>query len=108
MILTLTSLCSREVPGTDVSSSVETDKENEDLDDTDKLLDSMNATRTLDSTTTLSRSPMKQIFAGQGTTTPRRSGADLFAEDSDIDATPKLKVDDLRKTKIFSHPEIDL
>ena len=31
---------SREVPGTDVSSSVETDKENEDLDDTDQLLDS--------------------------------------------------------------------
>ena len=30
----------REVPGTDVSSSVETDKENEELDDTDQLLDS--------------------------------------------------------------------
>ena len=30
----------REVPGTDVSSSVETDKENETMDDTDQLLDS--------------------------------------------------------------------
>merc|ERR1711868_141572 len=30
----------REVPGTDVSSSVETDKESEELDDTDQLLDS--------------------------------------------------------------------
>lgn len=92
-----------------MSSSVETDKENDDLDDTDKLLDSMNATRTLNSTTTLSRSPMTPIFAGQGSTTPaRNSGADLFAQDSDIEATPKLKVEDVRKTKIFSHPDIDL
>ena len=30
----------REIPGTDVSSSVETDKENDPMDDTDQLLDS--------------------------------------------------------------------
>ena len=100
--------CCREVPGTDVSSSVETDKENEDLDDTDKLLDSMNATRTLDSNTTL-RSPMKKlIFGNQGQATPKNSGADFFAQESDVEATPKLKVDDVRKTKIFSQPDLDL
>merc|ERR1712029_491036 len=51
----------REVPGTDVSSSVETDKENEELDDTDQLLDStydVNKIPKLDA-----RSPMKSIFS---------------------------------------------
>jgi len=96
----------REVPGTDVSSSVETDKENEEMDDTDQLLDSMNATRTLNSTTILSRSPMKAIFSQQGLATPRNSGADVFAQDSDIEATPKLKVETF-KHKIFSDPNID-
>ena len=45
----------REVPGTDVSSSVETDKENETMDDTDQLLDSTyNLESKLDTTKTVS------------------------------------------------------
>merc|ERR1712227_982448 len=92
----------REVPGTDVSSSVETDKENEDLDDTDQLLDStydVNKIPKLDA-----RSPMKSIF--NTPTNGRSSGADLFAADSDIDATPKQRPI-LKSESIFSHPQID-
>merc|ERR1712227_734139 len=92
----------REVPGTDVSSSVETDKENEDLDDTDQLLDSTYDVKKIPKLD--ARSPMKPIF--NTPTTGRSSGADIFAADSDVDATPKSRP--MMKTEsIFSHPQID-
>merc|ERR1712227_1125174 len=92
----------REVPGTDVSSSVETDKENEDLDDTDQLLDSTYDVKKIPKLD--ARSPMKPIF--NTPTTGRNSGADIFAADSDVDATPKSRP--MMKTEsIFSHPQID-
>merc|ERR1712083_50886 len=78
----------REVPGTDVSSSVETDKENEDMDDTDQLLDStynIDPKKLMFGSKTSDRSPMKTIFSPVN----RNSGADNFAVDSDIEATPK-------------------
>merc|ERR1719481_1817442 len=88
----------REVPGTDVSSSVETDKENEEMDDTDQLLDS---TYQLDPKTLVyNRSPMKTIFSPVN----RNSGADNFAVDSDIEATPKAATQD----RIFSRPDFDM
>ena len=110
---------SREVPGTDVSSSVETDKENEDLDDTDQLLDSTYDVKKIpkldgkffsqkfsicNNFNSAARSPMKSIF--NTPTTGRSSGADMFAADSDIDATPKPR-QILKSESIFSHPEIE-
>ena len=63
---------------------METDKENEEMDDTDQLLDS---TYQLDPKTLVyNRSPMKTIFSPVN----RNSGADNFAVDSDIEATPKV------------------
>merc|ERR1719420_53701 len=101
------SKCSnREVPGTDVSSAVDTDKENvsmdsdEDANTTNKLLDSTDETSMLpapkcklnfsESSTPGSRSPLKPLFKtpviGTG-----RSSADLFAMESDTEATPSNK-----------------
>jgi len=94
----------REVPGTDVSSSVETDKENEDMDDTDQLLDStynIDPKKLMFGSKTSDRSSMKTIFSPVN----RNSGADNFAVDSDIEATPKAAVPTER---IFSRPDIDL
>jgi len=88
----------REVPGTDVSSSVETDKENDSTmasdgeeNTTDQLLDSTYNLK-LPSTHYAqspigSRSPMKPIFG-----TPVNA-ADTFAVDSDNEeATPRVKI----------------
>merc|ERR1719474_504556 len=94
----------REVPGTDVSSSVETDKENEDMDDTDQLLDStynIDPKKLMFGSKTSDRSPMKTIFSPVN----RNSGADNFAVDSDIEATPKAAAP---TDRIFSRPDIDL
>ena len=77
----------REVPGTDVSSMGETDKENEEMDDTDQLLDSMSHANT--TTTIFKRSPMKPI-PSPAPLTPKNSGADLFSQESDVEATPTL------------------
>ena len=84
----------REVPGTDVSSMGETDKENEEMDDTDQLLDSMSHANT--TTTIFKRSPMKPI-PSPAPLTPRNSGADLFSQESDVEATPT-------NIRIFSNP----
>merc|ERR1719278_2510279 len=85
----------REVPGTDVSSSVETDKENDssmvsedEQNTTDQLLDS-----TYNKPVGVmygkypigARSPMKPIFR-----TP--TGAERFAVDSDTEATPRVNL----------------
>ena len=45
----------RETPGTDVSSSVETDKENDPMDDTDQLLDSTYNLGTTDAATIMGK-----------------------------------------------------
>merc|ERR1719219_3100076 len=87
----------REVPGTDVSSSVETDKENdstmasdEEVNTTDQLLDSTYNLKppsmAYGKSPVGSRSPMKSIFG-----TPTAS-ADNFAVDSDTEATPRAKL----------------
>jgi len=93
------SKCShREVPGTDVSSAVETDKENasmdsEDNDNTKELLENtfdipptkLEFAATLKSP--MRRSPLKPLFK-----TPvicsNQSSSDMFDVDSDIEATP--------------------
>lgn len=85
----------REVPGTDVSSSVETDKENDssmvsdgEQNTTDQLLDSTYnlkpASMMYGKSPIGKRSPMKPIFG-----TP---SADTFAVDSDTEATPRAKL----------------
>merc|ERR1719309_298605 len=84
----------REVPGTDVSSSVETDKENDsnmvsdgEENTTDQLLDStyhLKPAHMIKSPG--SRSPMKPIFRSP------QASADNFAVDSDAEATPKVKI----------------
>jgi len=113
----LSSKCSnREVPGSDISSAVESDKENasmdseDDANSTNKLLDStydMMPAGKLDFSTVKStpgsRSPMKPIFKtpviGNG-----RGSADIFANDSDVDATPtNLKPG--RRSSIFTSPQ---
>merc|ERR1711964_88535 len=87
----------REVPGTDVSSSVETDKENDstmasdsEQNTTDQLLDSTYNLKPPSLQYGKSpigvRSPMKSIFG-----TPTAS-ADTFAVDSDVEATPRAKL----------------
>ena len=94
----------REVPGTDVSSAVETDKENvsmesdEDNNTTNKLLDStydmslqapaVKLNFSAGSPSPGSRSPLKPLFTVIGT---GRSSADMFAVESDTDATPSNK-----------------
>ena len=51
----------REIPGTDVSSSVETDKENDPMDDTDQLLDSTYNLGTTNATTILGKCFLNSI-----------------------------------------------
>jgi len=92
----------RENPGTDVSSSVETDKENDLMDDTDQLLDSTYNLGTTNAASIIGKtSPVKPIFKSI------ISGADIFAADSDIESTPKLKKGPALQEKIFNIPNID-
>eukprot|EP00092_Neocalanus_flemingeri_P020290 GFUD01021979.1.p1 GENE.GFUD01021979.1~~GFUD01021979.1.p1 ORF type:complete len:1250 (+),score=420.04 GFUD01021979.1:230-3979(+) len=110
----------REVPGTDVSSAVETDKENasmnsdeDEADNTNKLL--------LDSTFDLKpsgklnfsnspatpndRSPLKPIFKTPVIATGR-SSADMFAMDSDVEATPTNRaLGGKKRASIFQSPQ---
>ena len=98
------------MPGTDVSSAVDTDKENssmtsgdeEDNDNTNKLLDvtfELKPAGKLNfsgSPATLnSRSPLKPIFKTPVVATG--SSADMFAMDSDVDATPTNRLKGERK-----------
>jgi len=92
----------RENPGTDVSSSVETDKENDLMDDTDQLLDSTYNLGTTNAASIIGKtSPAKPIFKSI------ISGADIFAADSDIESTPKMKKGPALQEKIFNIPNID-
>jgi len=91
----------REVPGADVSSAVETDKENasmdsdDDNDNTNKLLDSTFETKPRVTKLNFAevvgspspRSPLKPLFKTPVVGTGRTS-ADMFAADSDMEATP--------------------
>ena len=54
-----------------------------------------------------SRSPMKPIFATTPTASNRSSGADMFAVDSDVDATPKVTKQPMKEQRIFNMPDID-
>jgi len=110
----------REVPGTDVSSAVETDKENAsmnseeetDNDNTNKLLDSTfelkpsaGKLKFSDSPSTpSSRSPLKPIFKTPVVGTGRTS-ADMFAMDSDVDATPTNRIKENNGGSLFSSPQ---
>jgi hypothetical protein len=90
----------RENPGTDVSSSVETDKENDPMDDTDQLLDSTYNLGTTNAASIMGKkSPVKPIFRD-----PVSSASDIFAMDSDNELTPKVAP--LRE-RIFDIPNID-
>ena len=55
-------LFSREVPGTDVSSSVDTDKENDPMDDTDQLLDSTYNLGTTNAASIIGKSSQVVLF----------------------------------------------
>merc|ERR1712013_487587 len=107
-----TSLCrcppnkcsNREEPGSDVSvnSTMDTDKENElnededgSPDTTDKLLNGTfdlpgKLKFTSNPGTPNNRTPLGSLASGSIFKTPN-SGADLFAEESDIEATPRAK-----------------
>merc|ERR1712025_213381 len=115
----VSSKCSnREVPGSDISSAVESDKENasmdseDDANSTNKLLDStydMMPAAKLDFSTVKStpgsRSPMKPIFKTPVIGTGRGS-ADIFANDSDVDATPtNTNLKPGRRSSIFTSPQ---
>jgi len=111
----------REMPGTDVSSAVDTDKENASMTSDDET-DNDNTNKLLDSTFELkpagklnfsgspatlnSRSPLKPIFKTPVVATGR-SSADMFAMDSDVDATPtnRLKVEKKHGDSYFSSPQ---
>ena len=108
------------MPGTDVSSAVETDKENAsmnseeetDNDNTNKLLDSTfelepsaGKLKFSDSPSTPSlRSPLKPIFKTPVVGTGRTS-ADMFAMDSDVDATPTNRIKENNGGSLFSSPQ---
>ena len=110
------------MPGTDVSSAVDTDKENasmtsgdeEDNDNTNQLLDSTFELKPKaaklnfsGSPATLgSRSPLKPIFKTPLVATGR-SSADLFAMDSDVDSTPTNRPKSEKKNEgsYFSSPQ---
>jgi len=107
----LSNKCSnREDPGSDVSvcSNVDTDKENDmndtNGDDTDSLLNGTfeKPGKTLtysNPSTPESRTPLGSV-SNSIFKTPN-SGADMFANDSDVEATPKVKA------QIFSAPSMD-
>ena len=91
------------MPGTDVSSAIETDKENGvesidemDNDETNKLLDStfdINPAAKLIFNSPLTpntRSPLKPIFKTPVLGSGHTSG-DMFDAESDVDATPTNK-----------------
>ena len=50
---------------------------------------------------------MKPIFATTPTASNRSSGADMFAVDSDVDATPKVTKQPMKEQRIFNMPDID-
>jgi hypothetical protein len=105
------------VPGADVSSAVETDKENASMDSDD---DNDNTNKLLDSTFDLkppaklnfadspntpgSRSPLKPIFKTPVIATGR-SSADMFAADSDVDATPTNRNTVKEGASYFTSPQ---
>jgi len=107
----------REVPGADVSSAVETDKENASMDSDD---DNDNTNKLLDSTFDLqkpaklsfadspntpgSRSPLKPIFKTPVVATGR-SSADMFAAESDVDATPTNRNTVKEGASFFTSPQ---
>ena len=93
----ITFFANREVPGTDVSSAADTDKENsmeseEEAENTRELLDSTFDVQTAKklSFSVGPRSPLAPIFKTPSLDS-RSSSADIFANESEADMTPIVR-----------------